>query len=77
MTWFLVLAVVWIACIVGLAGTVVYAVLVGRLPNKRMPVFRDENPWLFWWLVLLRVLIVTGMLCFAYYVASTPGIGLL
>ena len=78
MIWFiLAIAAVWIACIVGLAGTVIYAILTGRLPNKLSPVFRDESPRRFWFLVSARIVLVLGMLYCTFYVAHAPGIGLI
>lgn len=78
MTWFILgIAAVWIACIVGLAGTVVYAVLTGRLPNRLVPVFRDETPKMFWSLMSARVLLIVTMVYCTDYAASAPGIRLI
>ena len=78
MIWFLIgIAAGWIACLVGLAGTVVYAVSTGRLPNRLSPVFRNESPRMFWWLVSARVVLVLGMVYCTFYVAHAPGIGLI
>ena len=66
----LVFPIIWTGVMVGLFGTVVYAVVTGRLPNRNMPVFRDESPKAFWWLVGARLITVGGMAYFAYDLAT-------
>ena len=73
---FLLIGAVWLGGIVGLSGMIVYAVRTGRLPNKRMPVFREESPKTFWGLVSVWITLIAGMSYFAFYVASAPGIRL-
>ena len=73
----LAIAAVWIACTLGLAGTVVYAALTGKLPNRVRPVFRGESPRTFWWLLSARIVVVAAMVYCTFYVASAPGIRLI
>jgi len=77
MWFFAVIAAVWIGVIIGLSGMVVYAVLAGRLPNKRNTVLRYETPRTFWFLICAWIVMIAGMSYFAIYTASAPGIRLL
>ena len=77
MWFFLLIGAVWLGSIVGLSGMIVYAVRTGRLPNKNMPVFREEDPKAFWCLVSMWIVLTAGMSYFAFFVASAPGIGLI